>query len=573
MNKNLKLVFCLILILIVVKVLLSAFVPAPSQFSDEYIYSKLARSFFNEQTLAVHGQADDIYPPLYPIVLSPTYVFSDMQQVYFFMKVLNAILSSLIVIPAFLLAREFLSENKALLASILVAVIPATFSFTPFIMSDNLFYPLFLFSVYFIYKSFVDKNYKWDILAGVFIGLSYLTKVLGIVLLLAVMFVLFIKLFKKEQFLLDIKKKIVLLSAFFIVVGPYLLRNFFLFGNVLGLHSRELGTLRTLESIKLILSWSALYLGFLILASGIIFFIFYLYFVKNSLKNNNLAIFSLISMSLIFFVILLAANHNAIGAVHYETLIPWLTKKPLGRYIDVLLPLIFIGGLIGYKYYKKNNFVKYLLPVSAVLMFSAQLVFFPLFPASNMSLTWMGALKYGFEYFWYGKTSFDTIYSLPTFFFFIGLFLVVIAAIFILHKKNKLKLKLLAPALIIFFLMLSLLNVAVISYNSNKYWYSEDQMQLGIWFNEYDKENHSRVLFDERDCVRKIPKINQSGICENSKRYTILGFWMNDDIRVDGIENLNNFDYVISKHNLDLELLKSTDNGIFLYITERRKSI
>lgn len=91
-------------------------------------------------------------------------------------------------------------------------------------------------------------------------------------------------------------------------------------------------------------------------------------------------------------------------------------------------------------------------------------------------------------------------------------------------------------------------------------------MQLGLWFNKYDPKT-STVLFDERDGC-KIWKTNQTCIYSpfsGGGSATIIGFWMNDEIRVGSIDDLEGVDYVVSRHEIDLPLLKETKNGIFLY--------
>ena len=87
---------------------------------------------------------------------------------------------------------------------------------------------------------------------------------------------------------------------------------------------------------------------------------------------------------------------------------------------------------------------------------------------------------------------------------------------------------------------------------------------MGLWFNDYDKEI-SNVLFDERDCTGKILKEKQDTLCEPSGSTTIMGFWMNDNIRIGGIDDLEGFDYVVSRSNLDLKLIKESESGIKIY--------
>ena len=66
------------LVFVFIKVILAYFIPAPSAFSDDYIYIKMARSFFYFNNFAVHGIEEHHYLPLYPIILSISYLFVDM---------------------------------------------------------------------------------------------------------------------------------------------------------------------------------------------------------------------------------------------------------------------------------------------------------------------------------------------------------------------------------------------------------------------------------------------------------------------------------------------------------------
>jgi len=146
MKKIINQLFIFYLAIVLLKILLSLLIPSPSIFSDDYVYIKLARSFFFDFNFTIHGVAVDVYPPLYPMLLSISYLFKDMTIIYPLMKVINALVSSLIIIPAFLLSKEFFNEKKSLIIALFISFIPSNFSFSPYIMSENLFYPLSLFT-------------------------------------------------------------------------------------------------------------------------------------------------------------------------------------------------------------------------------------------------------------------------------------------------------------------------------------------------------------------------------------------------------------------------------------------
>ena len=149
--RNLLLLFVLAAL---AKGILSYFIPSISAFSDEYYYAKLARSFFFSREFSIHEIKVMFYQPLYPIVLSISYFFKDMSLAYLSMKAINVIISTLVIVPTYLMAREFLDEKKRLLVTALVAMMPSSFAFAPYLMAENLFYPLFMFAVYFLHKAF-----------------------------------------------------------------------------------------------------------------------------------------------------------------------------------------------------------------------------------------------------------------------------------------------------------------------------------------------------------------------------------------------------------------------------------
>ena len=182
MKKILKKLILYYLIFVVVKGILSYLIPAPSAFSDSYIYMKLARSFFFDSNFVINNIPTTHYLPLYPIVLSFSYFFKQMNIIYPVMKLINVVISSLVIFPAYFLSKEFFNSKKSLTIAFLISLLPSNFIFSSFILAENIFYPLFLFSIYFIYKSITVKRIIWPILAGISLGLTYLSKINGIIL-------------------------------------------------------------------------------------------------------------------------------------------------------------------------------------------------------------------------------------------------------------------------------------------------------------------------------------------------------------------------------------------------------
>src|SRR3989344_3550833 len=198
MKREIKPIIMLFIVISIVKILSSYFIPASRTLADDYNYLKMSESFFYHFSLNVHGFFSGQFHPLYPIIISVAQIFKDNDSIYLGIKIINSILSSLIIFPTYLLSREFLSYKKSLFVSLLVSLIPANFALTSYIMAENLFYSLFLFSIYFIYKSFWYREFKYYLLAGIFIGLTYLTRINGLILFWIVALLISIDILKKR---------------------------------------------------------------------------------------------------------------------------------------------------------------------------------------------------------------------------------------------------------------------------------------------------------------------------------------------------------------------------------------
>lgn len=545
MEKILKKLVLYYLIFVVVKGFLSYLIPAPSAFSDSYIYMKLARSFFFDSNFVINNTPINHYLPLYPIILSFSYLFGKMSIIYPIMKLINAIISSLVIFPAYFLSKEFFNSNKSLNIAILISLLPSNFIFSSYILAENLFYPLFLFSIYFIYKSITIRKIIWPILAGISIGLTYLSKINGIVLFGTLVVLFLYKLFKKEKIFL--RNLIIIAFIALIITSPWLLNNYLLQGNVLGGYSEEASTIFILNEFLLkYLIQFILYTGLLIISAGIFLP------MKISKKIFSKLDFAILFLSSIFFTLIIASNHNVTAtATSLPELpakyLPWLAGRLIGRYIDVVLPLVIILGLFCLE--DKIN-LKKKIAYSLLLIFSSQLLLTTLFPPNHVSTAYLGLFNYLLL----------LITHFPVNLIVIGIILGIIPFIF-----YNLNFKKIITLLSIFFILLNIINFSLIYYNSNEFWYKGDQMQLGIWLDSNDPKI-STILFDKRDCTGRILKLNQSSLCEPSGTSTIIGAWLNDDIIVDYPNNLENIDFIISRHKFDLPVIYSKDN-LYIYST------
>jgi hypothetical protein len=536
------------------------------------MYAKMAESFFHQGVFSIHGVQTNFYPPLYPVLLSAAYVFRDMQWVYIAMQMINALISSLVIFPAWLLCREFFENKKALQLAFLCSILPFSFSFSPYIMAENLFFPLFLFSFYFLYKSFADESIRWDILAGISTALLFLTKINGAFIIPAAGIVFVISLFRKQFF--QIKKKIVMIISFILVYLPWMIRNISLFGlnfsQILGLggyYSEAEFIAKPGFPIFGFLLWIFLYAGFLILASGIIPSTFFCgVFSRKPIKekkNEGRQIFTILLLISIVFTFVIGAYHNATSPSYSFS---WLPGRPMGRYVDFLIPLLLIGGFLGIcdeKVDRKELIKKTRICFGALLVMASLLTIFPLLPANNLSLSWAGTINVLLNFIFFKRTAIGgTFFSIWLVLFFAVFFLGVLAFSNKIAEKTNFRQAIVI--LSVFFLLINGINFALTSYNSINFWDRGEQNQIGKWFNKYDAE-YSKILFDKEDCTEQLTRDRQEGICDKGHISTLMGFWMNDDIRISNVGDAKDYDYVVSRKKLDYEILKETSNGVHLY--------
>ena len=168
-------------VLVLVKLILSTTINSPHIVLDESLYFIEASNIWNYHSYFMHGYGAQ-YPPLYPLLISTAGYFNSTIIGFKAVLIINAFISSTIIFPSYYLAREWLNEHKSFAIAILAGIIPASFIYSFTAMSENLFFPLFLSSVYFTKKVLDEDNFKNNAVVGIFISLAVLTKLTGLVL-------------------------------------------------------------------------------------------------------------------------------------------------------------------------------------------------------------------------------------------------------------------------------------------------------------------------------------------------------------------------------------------------------
>jgi glycosyltransferase involved in cell wall biosynthesis len=128
---------------VTVQLALALRVPSPWIMVDELVYSDMARSFASTGHFLIRGVHGD-YGFVYPLLLSPAYaIFGPMSDVYQWARVIDALVMSSAVFPAYLLARRVVRPATALAAAAFAIAVPSLV-YVGTLMTENAFYPIFL---------------------------------------------------------------------------------------------------------------------------------------------------------------------------------------------------------------------------------------------------------------------------------------------------------------------------------------------------------------------------------------------------------------------------------------------
>ena len=131
----------------------------PNVFPDEMYYGKLSQSFAAGDGLVWRG-SDGGLPPLWPLILSVGWHFGSAPDVWEALKIFCAGLASAVVFPVWLFARGYVGERRALLAAAL-AVAGPWMAVTPFIVSENLAYPVATASLFCLVLALRGVSMRW----------------------------------------------------------------------------------------------------------------------------------------------------------------------------------------------------------------------------------------------------------------------------------------------------------------------------------------------------------------------------------------------------------------------------
>jgi len=369
-------VFLLFFFLTSIRIAISLFFQSPWIFADETVYAETARNILHGEFYSrlLYCQT---YPPGYSLFLSFAYLITDSTLVaYHVMLIINAVLASSVIFPAYAILKKFCPGTISLPGAFFVAILPSITLYNFVIMSENLFIPLFTFSLWFLLESFETGSRKWGILAGLSIFLLFFTRTPGIAMIIGFFVALIyhaLKQHRTKNLYLLLKDYLPALAAFGIPALLWTIYKSFTGMAVISGYSNDVYISSVFRAVSDPRSFAQyLFLAFhemefLILASYIIFFVLTLSWIYELLRHSPvqdrfqtdehitlLSTWSAIIYVLVssFILVVITITHMFAAIVFYGDISYYI----FGRYIDPIIPIIVLSGIIGFYGIWKKQF-------------------------------------------------------------------------------------------------------------------------------------------------------------------------------------------------------------------------
>ncbi len=337
---------------------LSGDLNGPFIFNDEVEYHWLAYEIYDGLRLHSHQ-----YNPLYPAVISWTFIFDGFDAHHSVIRLFNIMLFGLILFPSYGISVALGNgKRKSALIAVVILLSPIG-SYQYMTWGEPLFYPLITLGYYTFIIFLNDPRCKYSFGSGFVVGLAYLTKQASLFVFLPMLILLLLNLSKRfcrER----VCYLLAFLSGFILVFSLWSSRNALSGDSIVG-YADTFGrfyravidepyhyTGKLLDGIGMSMSYSVL------LYAGIILCLFRMFPV--SARNADTGVlFGVTFVAVIHFVLLVVVSESL--------LVPYnLPISSVGRYTDVLMPVIVaISGV----YSVRDSSNKYL--ITSIVFFLA----------------------------------------------------------------------------------------------------------------------------------------------------------------------------------------------------------
>lgn len=319
--------------------------------TDEVFYKIDAEKMFRLEAInSAH------YPPFYPLMLSPAFFSKD--HWYDWMLYINAFLSSLVLIPVWMISLRFLPKSASFFTVLLAGFSSFHIHYPARILSENLHVPLFAFSLLLLLSTGEGQRTRKliiNILFGIVMALGYLTKYLYLGAVPVLIFLWWIKplFYDNPEEGRDVASSrlpnfIAVVAGFIVTYLPWLIYvQYSGFALAQGLGEKFVKSgIPEAAGLKSLLLWVNFYLSYCVVELSPFLLVLFLYLFmlsSGSIKNGRWETFFMIAVILLSFIFAATAiQHSWRAGYNYP-----VPDRIIGRYLIHLMPFWLIVFMIA----------------------------------------------------------------------------------------------------------------------------------------------------------------------------------------------------------------------------------
>ena len=394
--------FGIYLVFIIVKlVLVTSTSFGPLGRGDEMTYFDMAESFYRGFFSVAQSHH---YPPLYPLSIMPALVFRE--SIFEGIKFINVVLSSSIIFPAYFIARQFMDRKHSLIAMLLTCLIPYHLVYPRRILSENLYFPLFIWAVYVTLTTPRDRRMRlpWDMLNGAMLAVLYLTRYISLAAIPFFMLAWWIKPFEGEGSLFQpgwkkIRHAALLVLAMLAAYSPWLIAGLaegVELKLILGFGVAAKTDPAALTFPRLLL-WALLYVCYYILVSAPVLNLLLATLTQIDLRRwregLGRLVFEMLALMAGFYVAVTRHSWRA----YYNREMP---SKIMGRYLIVFSVLYILIAMIVLRHFERKRvkskakfiFWTGIFPFLLIVLANAVLIQGAIFPVDEYFMKALGSV-------------------------------------------------------------------------------------------------------------------------------------------------------------------------------------
>ena len=367
MREKLRIILLYLSAILIYGIIVSFFTSTVHIDVDEELYLALAKSFHYQGRFEYENQLVDYSCVLYSMLISLAYFFYSPETILFTMRMIGVITMCSAVFPVFFLSKNVLSdEKKAFLISAFVLIMPYMLD-SAYLMQEVLSYPLFLWTLYFLYQTFEkedNRNKAFPVLAAIFSVLCVFTKTylffVPITLNLCSLYCVIKRKNGKEYILDTVLYDVIYFVSFIGFYFLILVINGFESGS--NHYSGQFSNLFPLDLRTLIFGaiGCVIYFAFFVINTGM--FPVSVMFCRQRSEKQKSWMTSFVLASIVFLVLeivfMVVLTEEGKGS---------LPHKFLFRYFQIFVPILLIWFLKYSKEYYLMKSYKFLMAMEAIL--------------------------------------------------------------------------------------------------------------------------------------------------------------------------------------------------------------